>query len=147
VVLADTNILSTFAKISALSLLRQLFTEEGIGVVPAVYEELHNGLNKGYVALQAALELIQYRHIDLIVPNAEETLGKGALPPSFDAGEREVIAVAQARGYKILTNERLVKNWCRQAGIQYWDLPGILRALWRTHLLTQEQVRSLVIQI
>ena len=51
-VLADTNILSTFAKISALSLLRQLFTEEGLGVVPAVYEELHNGLNKGYVALQ-----------------------------------------------------------------------------------------------
>ena len=58
-----------------------------------------------------------------------------------------MIAVAQARGYKILTNERLVKNWCRQAGIQYWDLPGILRALWRTHLLTQEQVRSLVTQI
>jgi predicted nucleic acid-binding protein len=99
VVLADTNILSTFAKISALSLLRQLFTEEGVGVVPAVYEELHNGLNTGYVALQAALELIQHRHIALVMPSAEEILGKGALPPSFDAGEGEMVAVAQARGY------------------------------------------------
>ena len=43
-VLADTNILSTFAKINELSLLRRLFVEEGIGVVPAVYEELHNGM-------------------------------------------------------------------------------------------------------
>jgi hypothetical protein len=84
VVLADTNILSTFAKSSALSLLSQLFTEEGIGVVPAVYDELHNGLSKGYVALQAALELIQHRYIDLVMPNAEEILEKGAVPPSFD---------------------------------------------------------------
>lgn len=145
--LADTNILSTFAKIGALPLLMQLFAEEGIGVVPAVYEELHQGVSKGYVALQAALELIQSRQIELVVPNAEETLGKSALPSSFDAGERETITVAQARGAKILTNERLVKNWCQQAGIQYWDLPGILRALWRTHLLTKEQVRSLVTQI
>jgi predicted nucleic acid-binding protein len=147
VVLADTNILSTFAKIGALPLLMRLFAEEGIGVVPAVYEELHHGVNKGYVALQAAIKLIQRRQIALVVPNAEETLGKSALPATFDAGERETIAVARARGIKVLTNERLVKNWCQQAGIQYWDLPGILRALWRTHLRTKEQVRGLVTQI
>jgi predicted nucleic acid-binding protein len=147
VVLADTNILSTFAKIGSLPLLMRLFAEEGIGVVPAVYEELHHGVNKGYVALQAAIELIQRRQIALVVPNAEETLGKSALPPNFDAGERETIAVARARGVKVLTNERLVKNWCQQAGIQYWDLPGILRALWRTRLRTKGQVRSLVTQI
>lgn len=146
-ILADTNILSTFAKIGALPLLMQLFAEEGIRVVPAVYEALHQGVSKGYVALQAAIELIQSRQIELVTPNAEETLGKSALPASFDAGEREMIAVAKARGAKVLTNERLVKNWCQQAGIQYWDLPGILRALWRTHLLTKEQVRSLVVQI
>lgn len=146
-VLADTNILSTFAKIAELSLCMRLFTEAGIGVVPAVYEELHQGVSKGYVALQTAIELIQHRHIELVVPNAEEILGKSVFPASFDAGERETMAIAQARGAKVLTNERLVKNWCQQVGIQYWDLPGILRALWRTHLLTKEQVRSLVTQI
>jgi hypothetical protein len=97
VVLADTNILSTFAKIGALSLFMRLFAEEGIGVVPAVYEELHQGVSKGYVVLQAAIELVQRRHIELVVPNAEETLGKSALPPSFDAGERETIAVSQGK--------------------------------------------------
>lgn len=146
-VLADTNILSTFAKIGELSLLMRLFSEEGIGVVPAVYEELSQGVSKGYVSLQAALEIIQRQDIVLVVPNAEETLKKSALPASFDTGERETIVVAKARGAKILTNERLVKNWCQQVGLQYWDLPGILRALWRTHLLTKEQVRSLVTQI
>src|SRR2546428_10880921 len=97
-VLADTNILSTFAKIGELPLLMRLFAEEGIGVVPAVYEELHQRVSKGYVALQAAIELVQRRYIELVMPNAGETLEKSVLPPSFDAGERETIAVARARG-------------------------------------------------
>jgi hypothetical protein len=37
--------------------------------------------------------------------------------------------------------------WDPSGRRRQWDLPGILRALWRTHLLTQEQVRSLVTQI
>ncbi len=81
------------------------------------------------------------------MPTAAETLEKGALPRSFDEGERETIAVAKPRGYTILTNERLVKNWCKIAGITYWDLPGILRALWRTNLLPKEQVRRLITEI
>ncbi|MBI3327208.1 MAG: hypothetical protein HYZ81_10970 [Nitrospinae bacterium] len=146
-VLADTNILSTFAKIGELPLLRRLFAGEGIGVVPAVQEELLSGVRKGYLVLQALVELIQHRQIELVVPTVEETLAKGALPPSFDEGERETLAVAKARGDTILTNERLAKNWCTGAGIPCVDLPGILRLCWRTKLLTKEQVRRLVRQI
>ena len=72
---------------------------------------------------------------------------KDALPHSFDAGERETIAVARSRGYTILTNETHVKNWCERSMIAYLDLPRILRALWRTNLLTKEQARRLVEQI
>jgi predicted nucleic acid-binding protein len=47
-VLADTNILSTFAKINQLLLLLRLFGDNRVGVVPAVYEEFQAGVNKGY---------------------------------------------------------------------------------------------------
>jgi len=70
-----------------------------------------------------------------------------AWPRAFDAGERETLAVAMARGWTILTNERLVKNWCQRTGLGSWDLPGILRALWRRQLRTREEVRALVTQI
>lgn len=146
-ILADTNILSTFAKIGELSLLLRLFASEQIGVVPAVYEELQEGVNKGYVLLQAVVELVQRGHIALLVPTAQEIFEKDALPGSFDTGERETMAVARSRGYRILTNETHVKNWCKRTGIGYWDLPGVLRALWRTNLLTKEQVQGLMEQI
>lgn len=146
-ILSDTNILSTFAKISQLSLLIRLFARDHMGVVPAVYEELQEGLSQGYVSLKAVVELIQQGQIVLLAPSAQEIFEKDALPGSFDAGERETIAVAKSRGYKILTNETHAKNWCKRTGVGYWDLPGVLRALWRTNLLTKEEVRRLIEQI
>lgn len=97
-VLVDTNILSTFAKIGQLPLLLQLFTQEGIGVVPAVYEEVQEGVSQGYEALQAVIALVQHGQLMLVVPTAEEIVAKSAWPRAFDAGERETLAVATARG-------------------------------------------------
>ena len=146
-VLADTNILSTFAKIDQLVLLLQLFTDDRLGVVPAVYAEFQAGVQRGYTNLQAVIELIQQRRIDLIAPNVHEIFQKDGLPASFDAGERETITVAKARRYAILTNEVQVKNWCRREQVEYFDLPGILRALWKTNLVQKDQAQSLIDQI
>jgi predicted nucleic acid-binding protein len=82
-----------------------------------------------------------------VTPTAQEVFQEDALPASFDAGERETLAVAKSRGYAILTNETQVKNWCKRERIEYWDLPGILRASWRINLLPKAQVQSLIDQI
>jgi predicted nucleic acid-binding protein len=146
-ILCDTNILSTFAKIDQLRLLLQLFVDDDLALVPAVYEELQEGIRRGYVSLQSASAHIRRGSMTVLTPNAQEVFDKDALPRSFDAGERETIAVAKSRGYAILTNETHVKNWCERMEVAYWDLPRILRALWRTDLLTKEQVHELVEQI
>jgi len=145
--LADTNILSTLAKINQLSLLFQLFHDERIGVVVAVYEECVEGVNRGYAALQSVIGLIGEGRIELVLPTANETFAKADLPPSFDAGERETITVASSRSNEILTNERHVRNWCHRSGIGCWDLSGILRALWRDGILNKQQVRDLMVEI
>lgn len=146
-VLADTNILSTFAKIDQLNLLIRLFAPERVGLVPAVYTEFQNGVDAGYTILQTVIELVQQGQFELTVPASSEIFQKDNLPRSFDAGERETLCVAQSRSYPILTNETQVKRWCERNGIAYWDLPGILRALWRMNFVSREQVQSLIEQI
>lgn len=145
--LADTNILSTFAKIDELPLLLRLFGSQRLGVVPGVYAELQGGLSKGYADLQAVVKLIQQGRIDLIAPTAQEIFQQDMLPSSFDAGERETLSVAKMRGCTVLTNETQVKNWCKREGIDYWDLPGLLRALWRTDVVSRDRVRRLIGEI
>jgi predicted nucleic acid-binding protein len=147
VVLADTNILSTFAKISQLLLLLRLFADDRMGMVPAVYEEFQAGVTMGYADLQAVIQLVQQGQIELVAPDRREIFQKDVLPASLDAGERETLTVAKSRGYAILTNETQVKNWCKREGIEYLDLPGVLRALWRTNLVPKEQAQGLIDQI
>jgi predicted nucleic acid-binding protein len=146
-VLADTNILSTFAKIARLPLLLGLFSNQRVGVVPAVYEEFQAGISKGYTDLQAVVTLIQQAQIELVTPTAQEIFQKDGLPASFDAGERETLAIARSRGYGVLTNENQVKNWCKRERIDCWDLPGILRAFWTIGLVSRERVENLLDQI
>jgi predicted nucleic acid-binding protein len=96
--LCDTNILSTFAKINQMELLLQLFARDEMAVVPAVYEELQEGIRRGYAPLQAANALIQQGSMTILTPNTQEIFDKDALPRSFDAGERETIAIAKSTG-------------------------------------------------
>jgi predicted nucleic acid-binding protein len=147
VILADTNILSTFAKVNQWPLLIQCFASDRVGTVPAVYEEVQRGVQKGYTRLQAVVDLVQRRQIELVIPTEQELFKKGTLAASFGEGEREIMAVAMTRDYAILTDETLVKNWCRRTGTTCWDLPGVLRALWRTNLLPKDEVRKLLEQI
>ncbi|MBM4461465.1 MAG: hypothetical protein FJ011_27530 [Chloroflexi bacterium] len=121
--LADTNILSTFAKVNQLALLFRLFGDERIGIVPAVYAEFQAGVKKGYADLQVVIKLIQQGQIDLAALTAQEVFWASALPVSFDAGERETLAVAKSRGCSILTNENQIKNWCRRITLQHLRNP------------------------
>jgi predicted nucleic acid-binding protein len=146
-ILVDTNILSTLAKVEKLDLLLQLFAQEEVGIPSAVYEEVYIGVEKGYGALQSVLDLIKLRRVHLIPLSEEEIVAKTALPRSFDEGKREMVAVAIDRPWPILTNEKLVKNWCQREGVRCLDLSAFLRALWRTGLRKKEEVRALIKEI
>lgn len=146
-ILVDTNILSTLAKVGKLDLLPRLFAQEEIEIVPAVYEEVHTGIEKGYSALQSILALVKQGCVHLVPLSEEELVAKTSLPRSFDEGEREIGAVAKQRQWSVLTNEKLVKNWCQREGISCLNLPAFLRVLWRTKIMTKEEVEILIQEI
>ena len=58
-ILADTNILGTFARVDALDFLIDLFGQNEIGVAPAVYAELLAGVREGREFLDAAVEFVE----------------------------------------------------------------------------------------
>jgi predicted nucleic acid-binding protein len=146
-ILVDTNILSTLAKVGKLDLLSQLFPQDEIGLVPAVYEEVHTGVEKGYSTLQSILALVKQGRVHLVPLSEEELVIKTNLPRSFDEGEREIGAVAKQRQWPVLTNEKLVKNWCQRERIPCVDLPTFLRALWQAGIMMKEEVAVLINEI
>ncbi len=146
-ILIDNNILSTFAKIEKLDLLFNLIPNEQIGIVPAVHEELRRGVKRGYLLLIELMKLITEKKIKIVPLTEEEILLKANLPPSFDQGELETIAVCKLRNFKLLSNEKSVRNFCKRKKISYASLPDLLRLLWKNNIIPQEEIRKLIDQI
>ncbi|ODS34949.1 MAG: hypothetical protein A7316_04780 [Candidatus Altiarchaeales archaeon WOR_SM1_86-2] len=123
------------------------FQDENIAIVPAVYEELTDGVNKGYQTLARVLELVDKQAIKILPLTEDEITAKARLPASFDEGEREAIVVAKTRNLQITTNEKQIGNYCREEGILYLNLPDLLRMMWLNEILSKSDVRAMVNEI
>jgi predicted nucleic acid-binding protein len=93
VIVLDTSIISTFALIGAMDLLYALFSNDDLGVTPAVYTELVVGTREGWQFLQAAVEQVESGRLKLFVLTAEEFMQRLRLPTSLGSGEAESIVL------------------------------------------------------
>ena len=147
--MADTNVISTFARVVALDHVRQLVNADRLYVTPATFNELRRAVDAGCDFLVPALAAIHAgTELDLVELRREEVLAAKDLPGSLGAGEAESIAVClNRRGTQLLTNDKRARNFCREHAIACLDLPGILRALWVRRVLSKKQVEELLRQI
>lgn len=146
-ILVDTSILSTFARVGQLALLLRLFPKDALGVPPAVYDEVMDAVRLGYSFLEEAADMVQSGHLQIVPLTPSEVAAKQNLSSSFGAGDVECIILCQTRGDTLLTNDRRVRNFCRAEGCTAFDLPQLLRALWENKILSKRRVRRLVIEI
>jgi len=143
-IIVDTNILGTLARVERLELLFDLFGKDEIGVCPAVYAELLAGTREGRDFLRPAVNLVEKGRIKLVALTADEILNRQKLPSSLDNGEAESIIVCQTRGAAFLTNDRRARNFCLAEGVEVFDLIDVLRALWKLRVCSKRQVSQLV---
>jgi len=94
-IIADTSILSTFARIQQLDLLFAVTEAESLRLPPAVQKEIRLGLQKGRNFLQPIIEALtvaaQFQSVDL---TAEEKRLIPALPKALNAAKKKALLFA-----------------------------------------------------
>ena len=145
-ILVDTNILSTFGKVSGMKLLFELFQAK-LSISSNVFCEISIAYEKGYYFAQSVLDCIKNEKIDVVAVNQEDLFYMLGLPKSFGPGERDSIAICENRGYVFLSNEKKVYNYCKKHGIQCLLLPHLLKSLWKENILNKEDVKELITKI
>lgn len=131
-ILADTNILGTLARVKRIELLLGTCLVKTRSA--CVRRSMLNSWQEcvpGREFPQPAVDLVEKGRIKLVALTADEILGRQKLPTSLDSGEAESITVCQTRGAAFLTNDRRARNFCLDQGIEVFDLIDMLRALWK----------------
>ncbi len=131
--IANTTVLSNFAAIEYLDMLRVIFPQ--LYISTDVYAELEDGVLAGYTYLA---EIAQ--HVQVFNPNGWITLTGpispaefaqiAALPVYLHRGEASSIALAAQRDWLFLTDDRTARTIARRQGVRISGTLGcLLRAI------------------
>jgi predicted nucleic acid-binding protein len=141
-IISNTTVLSNFAAIGQLDLLRQLY---GVLYIPTeVYEEMRDGLEEGYL-FYAGLERHIYPFVTegwlwlISVTGEQELKLRGELPLNLHPGEAACLAIAQHRGWTLLTDDLAARKEAARRGINKSGSVGCLvLAVERGHCSLEE---------
>ena len=143
-VLIDTNILSTFAKIDNMALLFKTVKKKKLGISTSVLHELEDARNIGLDFVEKIFQLINQNKILIYSMSDKETMWSIKLPSSFGKGERDSLAICKFRKGIFFTNERKIINFCDRESIDVIDLPSFLRYLWKSELKSKKEVKKII---
>ena len=142
-VVFDTDILSMFAKVDAIDLLKQLFDEK-IVITPKIRDEISMPLDYGYTFPLKVISEIK------TVPLSNEALrGYGKLQENLSLGKGELECIAYCKVEKCIfaTNDIKAREFAKQEGVSVISLQAILKALWKKKIRSKEELKHLLERI
>jgi predicted nucleic acid-binding protein len=127
-IISNTTVLSNFASIGALDLLRQLYQTLAIPV--DVYEEIEVGLREGYKFYEGIPQLIfpiaEPGWLQMTSLHEEELRLFSELSSRLHSGERACLAIASKRGWWLLTDDRAARREASRRNIRVSGTIGCL---------------------
>ncbi|NJO83026.1 MAG: DUF3368 domain-containing protein [Blastochloris sp.] len=140
-IIVNTTVLSNFAAIGQLELLRLLYTE--LAISTDVYAEIEDGILAGYAYLSTVVAHVQpfvpTGWIMLTSPTAPDELDwMVALPDRLHRGEASSLAIAAQRGWLFLTDDRSARRVAQAQGVRISGTLGCLVRAVQQGLVTVE---------
>lgn len=128
---ADTDILSIFARIRRLDILKKI--SDDVVIPQAVKAELARGKID-----------VKYLDPDFVALTKDELKYLKKTDRSLALGERECFVIARNRHIPLASNEIIVHRLCRREGISYITLPRILRFAITEGVISRQEARKLI---
>ena len=144
-IILDTDMVSAFAKINRLELLKKLFSKHHIVITPEIYEELTISLEYGYT-----FPLDIFRYFKVLPPSEEEREEYQRLlieKRALGKGELEAINICKHRKYSFSSMDVAALKFAEENGVETLELHSILRSLWESGLQSKDETKWIVKEI
>jgi len=154
-IVVDTTILSSLAKIKYLHLIKEIFSQEQIIICNAVMKELFVSKEKGYEFVENILKHTAYKTDELnntrwlLFRNPDERVSKEINNiyekyPLIHFGELEGIAFAKVYGSGLLIDDRRAYAVAQAENIEAYSLPALIHYARFVKIINIEEVRQII---
>jgi len=143
-IISNTTVLSNFASIGQLDLLRRLY--QILHIPTEVYEEISAGLEEGYLFYKDVIPVIhpfsEAGWLHLAVMETDELRRFGELPSRLHKGEAACLAIAEHRHWTLLTDDGAARADAARRRIRVSGSIGCLVLAVERGLATLEQAND-----
>jgi len=143
-IISNTTVLSNFASIGQLDVLRRLY--QVLHIPTEVYEEISTGLEEGYLFYQDVVADIhpfsEAGWLHLAVMEMDELRRFGELPSRLHKGEAACLAIAEHRRWTLLTDDSAAREEAARRRIRLSGSIGCLVLAVERGLATLEQAND-----
>ena len=144
-VIVNTTVISNFASIGQLDVLRQLYGS--LAMSTEVYDEIQAGLGDGYRFYEGIEQWVEplaeggWKHLTSL-SHAQELRYFRELPARLHRGEMASLAIARHRGWLLLTDDRAARTEATRLGVPVSGSLGCLVLGVERHLCSLSQANS-----
>ena len=144
-VIVNTTVVSNFASIGQLDVLRQLYGS--LAMATDVYDEIQAGLEEGYRFYAGIEQWVQplaeggWMHLTSL-RHEQELRYFRELPTRLHRGEMSSLAIARHRGWLLLTDDRAARTEATRLGVLVSGSLGCLVLAVERHLCSLAQANS-----
>jgi len=142
-IIFDADILSMFAKVQEIDLLKRLLGDKLV-MTPKIRDEISVPLEYGYTFPLQVISKVK------TIPLDREALEEyEKLQQNFSLGKRELEAIAycKTKGCAFATNDIKAREFAKGEGVPLISLQAILKVLWKKEIKSKEEVKELLEKI
>ena len=154
-IVPDTSVLSSLAKIRYLQIIRDVFPGKQIVICSATMKELLVSKEKGYEFVDRIIEHIAYKGEELnssrwlLVRYPDEEVSMGINEaygkyPYIHFGEIEAIVFSKKNNAALLIDDRRAWAVAKEEGIEAFTLPALIQYAKIIEIIGLEEVRNIV---
>ncbi len=142
-IIFDADILSIFAKVEEIDVLKHLLGDKLV-MTPKIRDEISVPLEYGYTFPLQVISKIKTIPLNREVLEEYERLQQNF---SLGKGELEAIAYCKTEGCVFATNDIKAREFAKGEGVSVISLQAILKALWKKEIKSKEEVKELLKKI
>ena len=142
----DTDVLSTFAKVNKLNLLFELFNGNELFYTPSVKLDLQRAQEKDYGFVERIFNY-RFKIIPLSKKETESANKIGIRRKDLHRGEIESLALCKLRNYIFVSNDKRALKVAESLEITCLSLSDILRSFITENILTISETEQLIKEI
>jgi len=140
IAVADADVLSMFGKAGGLKFLKRAFPD--ISIPPEVYRELLRARDIGYDFVDAIIKEVkvlnltenEFQEFEIALKNERY----------LQSGELQAVVICKNRKGVLLSNDKKAGNYCNSKGIIYFDVKGILRAIYLKNIADEDDIKEII---